>query len=329
MTDRLRLVACAVALVLLGGGCTAKAVDPLPPAPEVPPTTTTTIIDTSGIALAGVPGRTTTTVAMGPGKATLKGIVSGPDGAVPGAVVHAERLVGDAAATMDVLTGDDGRFSIPNVLGGRYRLRAWKQAPDNLALVEPQVFFLEGSEEKSLTLGVQRYQGISVTAAIAPDPPLIEAPANLVVQIVERAVDGGGIVRSVPIPDVRAELFGTGDWQVQTAVATTSDGAGRARWTLECRRVGKQPLSVVVGESATFNLNLPDCTVPPPVAEEVESPEDTTTTTAAGTPGPTRATSTTTTTRPGATTTTTTTTRPTTTTTSRSGAGIGGPPTTR
>jgi hypothetical protein len=123
-----------------------------------------------------------------------------------------------------------------------------------------------------------------VTAAIAPDPPLIEAPSNLVLQVVDRAVDPGGIVRATPIPDVRAELFGTGDWRVLTAVATVSDGAGRARWTLECRRVGQQPLSVVIGETTTFNLNLPACTVPPPTGDELAPTEETTSTTSAGTP---------------------------------------------
>lgn len=309
-----RLGACVVALVLAASGCQAKAVKPLPPAPKVPETTTTTVIDYSGVGLKGVPGRTTTTVAMGPGRASLQGTVTGPDGPVPGAVVHAERLVGDAAATLDVLTDAEGRYVIPNVFGGRYRLRAWKAAPDNLALIEPQVFFLEGSEKKSANLAVTRYQGVSVTAAIAPDPPLIEAPSNLVVQIVDRAVDPGGIVRATPLPDVRAELFGTGDWRVLTPVATVSDGAGRARWTLECRRVGQQPLSVVIGETTTFNLNLPACTVPPPTGDELTPTEETTSTTSAGTPASTSSTtarSATTTTRAGSTTTT----RPPTTTT--------------
>ena len=316
-----RACVCAVALALLAGACEAKAVEPLPPAPKVPETTTTTVIDYSGVGLNGVPGRTTTTVAMGPGRATLQGTVTGPDGPVPGAVVHAERLVGDAAATLDVLTGADGRYVIPNVLGGRYRLRAWKAAPDNLALIEPQVFFLEGSEKKAANLAITRYQGVSVTAAIAPDPPLIEAPSNLVVQIVDRAVDPGGIVRSTPLPDVRAELFGTGDWRVLTSVATASDGAGRARWTLECRRVGVQPLSVVVGETTTFNLNLPACTVPPPTGDELAPTEETTSTTSAGTPASTPSTT-------AAPATTTTTARPATSSTTTTTARGGGPPTT-
>jgi hypothetical protein len=319
---RLRVVAAVAALVALAA-CQPRAIEPLPPAPKVPPTTTTTVIDYSGIGLAGVAGRTTTTVGMGPGKATLAGVVNGPQGPVPGAVVHAERLVGDASATMDILTGPDGRFEMPTILGGRYRVRAWKPAPDNLALVEPQVFFLEGSEKKQLTLALTLYQGVSATAAIAPDPPLINSPANLVVLVVNRSVDPSGIVRSAPVPSVRVELFGAGDWRVLTPVATTADEGGRARWTLECRRVGQQPLSVVIGETDAFNLNLPGCTVPPPSPEDQPTDEEATTTTAAATPAsttstsaPARTTSTTATTAPSASSTTTTTNgRPTTSTT--------------
>jgi len=295
-------------IALAGAACTPGKVKPLPPAPKVVVTTTTVAIDYKTIGLASVSGRTTTTIAVGPGKATLNGTVTGPDGPVPGAVVHAERLVGDGTATLDLVSADDGTFSIPTILGGRYRLRAWKAAPDNLALIDPAVFFLEGSETKSVNLVVTRYQGVSVGAAIAPDPPLLSEPSNLVVQVVNREVDSNGIVRSTPIPGVSAELFGTGDWQVQSANPTTADSAGKARWQLQCRRVGNQPLSVVVANSSTFNLNLPACTVPPPTGNEV----DPTATTAAPA-------ATTTTAKPSTTTSTTSTTRPppTTTTTSR------------
>lgn len=286
-------MATAIAALAVLSACQAKAVPPLPPAPSVPPTTTTTIIDYSDVGLAGVPGRTTTTVAMGPGRATMSGLVNGPEGPVPGAVVHLERLVGDAVATMDVLTGEDGRYTVPAIFGGRYRVRAWKPAPDNVALIEPQVFFLEGSEKKDLNLTVTRYQGVSVSAVIAPDPPLVENPANLVVQAVNREVGTDGIVRSNPIPAIRAELFGTGDWRVLTAVATTADEAGRARWTLVCRRAGDQPLSVVIGETATFNLNLPACAVAPPTPADTPVDDEAPTTTAAATPGPPQATTTT------------------------------------
>ncbi len=305
--NRRLLAACGVALAAASMACTPEAVKPLPPAPKLPPTTTTVATDFSGVGLGAVaPGRTTTTVKIGPGRATLAGTVVGPDGPVPGAVVHAERIVGDAMATMDIVTGPDGAFTIPKVLGGRYRIRTWKSAPDNLALLEPVVFFLEGSENKRVDLTMRRFTGLSASAAIAPDPPIINAPANLVVQVVDQAVDANGIVRSTPRPGVRVELFGSGDWRLVTPAVTSADGAGRARWQLECRKVGNQPLSVVIEENSTFNLNLPECTVPPPVIVEPATDESATTTTAVATPAPsTTSAPTTTTTRPASTTTTT------------------------
>lgn len=309
----------ALATTMIATGCTPKSVEPLPPAPKQrgATTSTTEVPDFSAMELGPpAPGRTTTTVNIGPGRATVKGTVAGPDGPVAGAVVRAERLVGDARATMDIVTGEDGSFTVPKVLGGRYRVRTWKANPDNLALVEPLVFFLEGSETKTVELAVSRFQGVAASAAIAPDPPVIDSAANLVVQVVDQAVDGEGIVRSNPLPGVRVELFGSGDWRIASSAVTTTDSAGRARWLLECRRAGDQPLSVVVGEGSTFNLNLPGCVVPPPT-EDDEDPDATTTTSRAGTTTTSRA-STTTTARPSTTTSrpATTTTRPATTTTS-------------
>lgn len=315
MTSRLRpCLLAAVAVVV--GACTTAEVEPLPPPRKVPATTTTTAVDFSAIGLPAVPGRTTTTIVLGPGKASLSGTVTGPDGPVPGGVVRVERLVGEGRASIEVATGADGRYAVPNVLGGRYRVRGWKAAPDNLALLEPAVFFLEGSEKRVVDLTLSRYQGLDVSAAIAPDPPVVGSLSSLVVQMVDQAVDGGGIVRGRPLAGTPSELTGSGDWRVQSANPTTGDGNGRARWLLECRRVGVQPLSVVVGGSATFNLSLPACAAPPPV----EEPEPTSTTASGSSPATTRAP--TATTRPGAattsapppTSTTATTARPTTTT---------------
>ena len=267
------VVLCAAALVV--SACSRDEIANLKPPPTFADTTTTAAVDLSQVNLAGVPGRMTTTVQIGPGGATLAGAVIGPEGPVPGAVVHAERLVGDGIAAADVVTQPDGRWVMPGILGGRYRVRAWR-APD-LALTNPEVFFLEGAQTKTLDLTVNRFQGVSVSAAIAPSPPIIDEPASLVVQVNERAVDDAGIVRGRPVSGAKAELVGSGDWRVLTANPATTDGAGRVRWQVLCRRAGTQPMSVVVADAQSFPLQLPACTVaPPPLAdgEPVEPPDD-------------------------------------------------------
>ena len=52
---------------------------------------------------------------------TINGTVLGPGGAVAGATVQADRLVGDQVASTQATTAADGSFTISSVLGGRYR----------------------------------------------------------------------------------------------------------------------------------------------------------------------------------------------------------------
>lgn len=268
--------ALAVVAAVAAAACSSKAaLPPLPPPVSVPSTTTTTIVDFSGIALKGVPGRTTTTIAVQPGAAAISGNVVGPNGPVPGAVVRAERLVGDGSGSMDVVTIEDGTFAFAGVLGGRYRLRAWKQS-DNLSMVEPQVFFLEGAESKVVNLSLRVYQGTAVSSDIAPNPPVVDQPANLVVQVTDRSVDENGIVRGTPVAGARVEVFGAGDWRFRSANVGTTDDSGNVSFTLDCRRAGQQPLSVLVGEGSTFPLEIPPCAV----AVEPDSGEGSSTTAA-------------------------------------------------
>lgn len=269
----------ALVVALAASGCSrGKGVEPLPAPPTTqPPRPTTTLIDYSRFELKGVPGRTTTTVALRPGRSVLNGVVGAPGGVVPGATVRVERLVGDGAAVEQVATGPDGRWAVQGVLGGRYRVRAWR-SPD-LAMTKPEVFFLNDGDTKEMQLTTALYTGLAVTHAIAPNPPVAEEPANLVVQVVQQSVDVDGVVRGQPVPNVRAELFGGGEWVVETSNPTVTDGAGRAKWQLECQAVGKQPLGVVVANAEQFPLDLPPCAQPVPDETTTTSTSSTSTST--------------------------------------------------
>ena len=255
----------AAGVALVAAACTPGSVAPLPPPPSLPSTTTTSApVDLSGVGLSAAAGRTTTTIGVGPGGATITGTVTGPEGAVAGAVVHAERLVGDAVATAEVLTAEDGTYALAQVLGGRYRIRAWKPDPDNLADTTPAVFFLAGNESKVLNVALQSFTGTDIAVAIAPSPPEVAAAANLVVQVVSRSVAADGIVRSTPVVGTTVDLTGPGSWRLASPASTATDATGRARWQLTCTASGPQPLSAVVGDTATFPLDIPACEVPPP-----------------------------------------------------------------
>ncbi|HEY4411193.1 MAG TPA: hypothetical protein VGO87_15055 [Acidimicrobiia bacterium] len=250
----------ALGLAGLGlAACAPGAVSALPPPPSTAPSrSTTTTPDLTGIALPGVPGRTTIPgVAMGPGHATLSGTVSGSGGPVGGATVEVQRLVGDASATARVTAGPDGRWSLPNILGGRYRVRAWR-VPDQ-TMATPAILFLGGGENRTLGLGVQSFSGPVVTSAVAPNPPVANQPANLVVEVSNEAVDAQGVGRADPAAGVSAQLSGTGAWQVTSPNPTTTDRGGQVTWHLTCEAGGTQPLGVSVNGAAPVPIDVPAC----------------------------------------------------------------------
>jgi hypothetical protein len=264
-TVRARLGATLLAGVIVPAACAVDGdVDPLPEPPRtVEPTTTTIPVDYSGVPLAGVPGRTTTTIAFAPGKARLAGTVMGPEGPVPRATVRIQRVVGDSLATTEVVSRANGTWRLDLVKGGRYRVRSWR-FPD-LTQGPPQVLFLGGTEDKVVTLVVERKGGTLASSGLSPSPPEVGAPTNLVVGLRRRTVDGQGVVRSVSLASVEVTLAVVGDWRLLSPNPVITDPAGRARWRLTCQSIGSQALSVIVG-TETFPLRLPGCAGagPPP-----------------------------------------------------------------
>jgi predicted small lipoprotein YifL len=237
--------------------CSKKGGYDFPPPPSTTPDESSTIPDYSNVQLARVSGRTTTTIDNSPGQAHISGFVVAPQGAVPGATVHAERLVDDSVLALDVATNPDGSFHIDNVQGGRYRLRAWR-VPD-LAQTTPVIFFVNGNENKmGVNLQVTQYTGTNVMPAIAPNPPTVGDPANLAVQVTTVVVDPTGIVRATPVVGAQVDLQGSGNWQLQSPSTEFTDASGNAVWRLTCGSTGSQPLSVLVNGTG-YPLNLPPC----------------------------------------------------------------------
>jgi hypothetical protein len=267
---RVTAAAACVATMLAactGGGYSLPKAKPAPSLPGI-----TAVQDLSNVVLAGVPGRTTTTAPrIGPGPANLKGTVSGPDGPVAGAVVHLERLVEGGTATADASTAADGTWVAANVIGGRYRVRAY--LPPELALVKPAVFFLGGTENKILDITLTRYTGLVATASVAPTPPLVDEPANLVVRVAQQSVDAGGVVRSVGLSGAAVQLVGSGLWRVESPNPSVTNDSGDAEWQVRCRSAGSQQLAVLVNDTDTLALTIPPCqdVVAPPPPDQTTS----------------------------------------------------------
>lgn len=289
--------ATAAGLSLLLAGCGVEALTvPNPPAVTAPPVTPEPTLPTnlSSVTAASVPGAAATTAPLqiGPGGASLNGTVLGPSGPVAGATVEAERLVGEQMASTHTTTAADGSWTIAGVLGGRYRVRAWQ--PPSLAVTAPQIFFLGGTETHSLTIQLTSFTGPSVAAAIAPGTPMVDQPANLVVQVTTPTVGADGVVRASPDAGVILTLTNGPLWQVANANPQTTGADGTAMFQVACQADGVIPLSVAVGGAAPVSLQLPACAGSPPTTTTTTTttttvPPSTTTTcpsTTTSLPGP-------------------------------------------
>jgi hypothetical protein len=269
------------------------------PAPKAAETTTTTDpvdltqVSLTPIALTGKP--TTTTRPVGGGKASIFGRVVDTDGnPVPQAFVRAI-YYGDPTKpeTIEALSLDDGTYRFEQVLGGRWRIRAWK-APQ-LATLEDNTFFLGFTEQRPLDLKVKAAGDYVVTSSLAPNPPFTGSPVELAVLVLSQTVDENGVVHRSPVGGAAVTLNIIGRWYLGTDATEATDYNGRAAWTLTCGETGLQPITAVVG-AKDWPLNLPPC----------HDPMETTTTT-----------TTTTTLPPGVTTTSSTKPKPTTTSSTR------------
>lgn len=261
-------IAAAIGFLLFAGLIVGTCRDPQPRTLPPPSNTSTTATappttdpDFSRVALPEVPGETTTTAPRTTGFATLKGVVQGPDGAVPGAVVRAERLVGDIVQPFDVRTGADGAFELSGVPGGRYRVRAF--LPPTLAMDEPQIFYQPDFEERELRLVVEPFTGLIVRGDTAPQSPIVGYGVNLAVRVTERRVDDDGIAREVPVPGTPIRVIATG-WTSLGSDSAITGADGTAVFEYRCDRVGAVSVTAYVGApEEPFSLDVPGCSPVP------------------------------------------------------------------
>lgn len=281
--------------------CPAQRADeeprPLLPLPSVLSTTSTTRFDLSQVALAAIPGSTTTTVRTAAGLATVSGTVLDVSGQpVEGAVVRGSWYSGPAPVIVETLSGPGGAFRLEQLQGGRWRFRAF--VVGRFASTDAPEFFMGVNEVKVQDLRVEAADNLAVTAKIAPDP-YVGDEVELAVKVFSRLIDAEGRVKSTPVEGASLTLVGPGWSFPPEPRVTTADGV--ARWPMRCVTPGNSGLAVQLG-GRTLPLSLPAC----------GSPEATSTTTRPPAPSTTRPSTTTTTARPG-----TPTTRPSTTTTTK------------
>jgi len=237
-----------------------------PPTTSAPSTTapSTTLADTATVQLPTVPGQTTLApLAVSPGPASIGGTVVDDTGAPVGAAtVSVQRVVGSRVAAAQVTSAPDGTWGVQGILGGAYRVRAWR-APDLAQPSATVVFVPATGTTPALTLTVDHYTGTSVQAAVSPNPPALGAPADLLVQVNSATVGTDGVVRQAPVAGAEVTIDATGDWSVAGPALEVTGANGQVVWQATCESPGPQPVAVTVNGGGSVGLSLPNCAAPP------------------------------------------------------------------
>ncbi len=212
-----------------------------------------------------------TLLAMGPGEASIVGTVRGPAGAVDGAIVRVERLVGKLVATTDVTTFGGGTYSVPFILGGSYRVRALK--PPDFASSPVQAFFLAANERKVLDLTMPSAGGERITATVNPNPPKVDQTATLTIQVGIGRVDDQGRPAITPRPGVPLSLAPAAGLVLEGTPQALTDANGSAAWRIRCLAEGANTFQLTVGNGIT-QVKIPACApgLPPPAPATTRAP---------------------------------------------------------
>ena len=253
-------------------------------------TTPTTGPDLAAVQLAAVDGTTTRPAPRTSGTAHLSGGVNAPDGFVPGATVRAERALDNGdLQRFDAIAGPDGHWDLPNIPGGRYRVRAF--LPPVLAQTQAEVFFMTDGEQRTVDLTVERFDSVSLAVGVAPDPPLAGQPVNVVVQVSVRVVDADGVVHATPTPGIIVSIANPGSWTLRSPGQSNTGADGQVTFELVCRSAGANQLQLVARTAepgrppVQQTVAVPDCVDPaatttaPPGSAPPPSSEGTTTST--------------------------------------------------
>jgi len=273
----------AIGALLVRGGRSANV--PHLTAPEgategTLPEPTTAPSSFAAITLGKVAGTTTIKPVRTSGSARIRGTVTAATASAAGVVVHLERV--DGALITDVAAAEDGRYEFANLAGGGYTLRAY--LPPALAKAEPEVFFVRDGEDHRVDLVVEQVGKLVVTSAVAPDPPVVGQPFNIVVRVASRTVDAEGVVRTTPVPGAIVALSQGANVVVVGGTTAPTTAEGTVTYLSSCKQPGPLNLAAVVKLTAadvgqSVPIDLPACTASATPGETIPGSSTTSSTT--------------------------------------------------
>ena len=198
-------------------------------------------------------------LALAGGTAVLGGSVTGPEGPVPHATVRLERHTTAGISSHDVQAGDDGQWSATNLLGGRYRVRAWLVGEYTTA--GSQVFFLNDDEPVTLDLAVESVDDVAGMSLVDGGDIYVGLTGTVAVTVTSQTVDTDGYVVVSGSAGAIVTLVPSAGVTVSPAPAI-ADADGVARFVVRCDRAGSMAAVARQDDNAVW-FELPDCLTPP------------------------------------------------------------------
>lgn len=230
---------------------------------ETPPSVTVpegfVLADTRGVRLLPLPGAARSdqpAVAVTGGAASVSGVALGPDGPVGGATVLLERFVGDRSGSITVTADGAGRFRATGLLGGRFRIRAWR-AP-SLTATEAVTTFLAVDGQAEVVLQLERFERRQLQASLDVGGLSVGDRARVRALLTREAVDDAGIVVGAPVAGEPVRLTAAAGFAVVGANPVTTGADGFAVFVVECVSVGTHQLTVAATE-LTATVAVPFC----------------------------------------------------------------------
>ncbi len=200
------------------------------------------------------------------GSGKLSGFVVDPAGvAVPNATVRLVRVTSAGQVAQDVAVGAQGEWEVADLLGGRYRVRAF--VPGTYRSVGSTVFVLgDGATAELVSLVAPPAQGVSFRLT-GPDQLFLGQAATVAVSANREAVDSGGVLVLIPAGGLVVSVQAGVGTSLLSADTVITGADGSARYLISCDAQGVATLGVSNGTSSAL-LALPPCVPVPPPAEE-------------------------------------------------------------
>lgn len=213
-------------------------------------------------------------VLLSGGEATLSGTVSDGSEPVPGAIVRIERLTDDGSAYQDIRASQTGTWAATELLGGRYRVRAW--LPGRYMMNGSSVFYANDEEETTLDLVVREVESQLRMKFHHGGPIYDRLTGSAVVTVTEESVDKDGYLTTQPVPGKVVKITANSPIEVISSSQGATNSKGEFGIKLKCERVGKAR-ALLEMDDQKLSVDLPSCIPippPPPTPEEKKAAEE-------------------------------------------------------